>query len=493
MNKLFISILVAICEFANGSVLTFNSTKLRSTLHSSHLRTALRESQISTKIDFVHVPLRDHSCDSNDDCGYHAKCDPEIKECATKRIGEDIKADILMCVLGFLVAAVSLAAGVGGGGLNVPLLMLVLSFDAHVATAMSQAMLSGGALAAFIYNFNSTHPCRPERPLINFELASLIGAAVLCGAQVGSVIHAMAPPAAILILLCLVLAQSTYKGIMNARKISEKEVSGLKTKYLEDDKDDEFSELVKERSYAARRNLFLFFCIVIGLIVTKNLFFRICSTWWWSMTAAAFVILGGFTYKIAKDLSQQQAVDEDDLDFSEIAFELAKYCVLSGVLAALCGIGGGMVIGPLLTAPDKRNPNRPTVPPPIAAATTATTLLVLATSTCCLYICRGTIPGRYALTLALCTFMGAGAGKIIIGRIIKRTGKESYIVWLLAGITVLSTLLMASQGIQTVMRDGWNSFHFRNFCRGIRAAVDPQEQLDQSIPHEQARALMLLF
>mmetsp|Transcript_66700 Transcript_66700/g.118545 ORF Transcript_66700/g.118545 Transcript_66700/m.118545 type:complete len:155 (-) Transcript_66700:49-513(-) len=137
-----------------------------------------------------------------------------------------------------------------------------------------------------------------------------------------------------------------------------------------------------------------------------------------------------------------------------------------------------MVIGPILMEMK--------VPPPVTAATTATTLLVLASSTCLVYACRGTAPWRYAVALSICAFMGAGTGKVLIGRWVKRTGKQSVIVWILAGITIVSTLLMASQGVKTVMNDGWAAFYFRNFCSGIRSDVEPQEEtrLAPEIPHE---------
>merc|ERR1740121_588283 len=92
------------------------------------------------------IPRLSHTCVIDSDCGIHALCNIDIGRCATKKLGMDLKLDSFMAVLGFIVAGISLAAGVGGGGLNVPLLMTVLSFDAHVATALSQAMLTGGAL-----------------------------------------------------------------------------------------------------------------------------------------------------------------------------------------------------------------------------------------------------------------------------------------------------------------------------------------------------------
>jgi len=231
--------------------------------------------ELSLSVSLLHagsVPKAHHKCTSDLECGWHAACDDELKTCASKPLGADLRADVLMCVLAFFVAAISLAAGVGGGGMNVPLLMAVLSFDAHVATAMSQAMLFGGASAAFVYNYAGSHPSCPQRPLINYELASLIGASVVAGAQVGSVIHASAPPALILILLVAVLCDAARKGVNNARKISAKEAEAKDTPAApgapgdsEDPASDPHIPQIMERSKEAQKRLGIFWALCLAV------------------------------------------------------------------------------------------------------------------------------------------------------------------------------------------------------------------------------------
>merc|ERR1719401_2646382 len=126
------------------------------------------------------------------------------------------------------------------------------------------------------------------------------------------------------------------------------------------------------------------------------------------------------------------------------------------------------------------------VPPAVAAATTATTLLVLASSTALIYICRGTMPWRYAVLLSSFTAVGASIGKIIAGRWVARTGKQSAIVWTLVAVTVLSTVLMGFQGISTVASDGWSAFYFRPFCGGHRSDLSQQQEI-VDLPHDRAK------
>lgn len=403
-------------------------------------------------------------CMEHSDCSVHARCTSSGK-CAVAPLGSMPHIDISMCLLAFVIAGFSLAAGVGGGGLYVPLLMFILSFDARAATALSQAMLFGGAFAAFIYNIQVAHPSRPKRPLINFELALLMAPALMGGAQVGSVLHALAPSLATLLLLLLVLGDAARKGVHSAMNISAKEAK------TEDEKGeppsveaalqqqpDENAELVWQRSKSAGKWLLLIWALCIALIATKGAFFEICSPIWWIMTFGSAVLLSGLSWMFAGTLSVQEPVDSDDIDFRQDAFPLVKMSILAGAIAALCGIGGGMVMGPILVELK--------VPPPISAATTATTLVVLSTSTLLIYVSRGIAPWDYAILLSCFTMIGAAVGKVICGWWVRRTGKQSIIVWILAGVTVCSMLLLGIEGTLTFIRDPPAALAFRNFCQG---------------------------
>jgi len=413
-------------------------------------------------------------CEEDADCAWHAHCGSETKQCRAHALGEMIGPDILMSSLAFVIAGFSLAAGVGGGGLYVPLLMFVLSLETRVATALSQAMLFGGAFAALVYNARMSHPARPERPLINFELALLMAPALMGGAQVGAVVHALAPPVMTLVLLLIVLGDAARKGVRSALNISaqeekEREMKGGPPEVASHTvsavarataEEDQKSAIVLERSTGSRNRLVLIWMLCIALVATKGLMFPMCSPIWWILTIGSAALLSGLSWMFATALSVQEPVDEDDIDFREHAYSLAKMSMFAGCIAAMCGIGGGMIMGPILVE------LRPKVPPAVSAATTATTLVVLSTSTLLIYICRGMAPPDYSICLSIFTFFGAGVGKILCGWWIAKTGKQSVIVWVLATVTVCSMMLMGLQGIMTFTRDPAGAIAVRNFCAG---------------------------
>ena len=90
--------------------------------------------------------------------------------------------DTLTMVFIFGVAALALAAGIGGGGLYVPTLNLMLRFRPHVAVGLSQCLICGGAIGALMINSRERHPLSRGRPLIDLSLAAFLSPAEMAGA-----------------------------------------------------------------------------------------------------------------------------------------------------------------------------------------------------------------------------------------------------------------------------------------------------------------------
>merc|ERR1719221_2395631 len=125
--------------------------------------------------------------------------------------------------------------------------------------------------------------------------------------------------------------------------------------------------------------------------------------------------------------------------------EIAVWSLMAGMLAALCGIGGGMIMGPRLLDLGFL--------PQVQAATTATTLFVMSTSTVLAFIIQGTAPLDYTLLLACFTGVGAVFGKAVIGWLVKRFRRPSIIMFLLGGIILTSVVVMVGTGLVDVIND----------------------------------------
>jgi len=145
--------------------------------------------------------------------------------------GHPVGADLGAACLFFLISGLALSAGIGGGGLYVPLLMIILGFQVHEATAISQPCLAGGAASALIYNVRQRHPSG-LKPMIDYDLVLIMGPNLLVGAMVGSFLNFALPSWLILGMLVAILSHSVFKTFKKAletlRKERAGEVRGLK-------------------------------------------------------------------------------------------------------------------------------------------------------------------------------------------------------------------------------------------------------------------------
>lgn len=91
---------------------------------------------------------------------------------------------ILGTIVGFFGAAFGSVGGVGGGGIFVPMLSLIIGFDAKSSTAISKCMIMGAALSTVYYNLNLRHPTL-DLPIIDYDLALLIQPMLMLGISIG--------------------------------------------------------------------------------------------------------------------------------------------------------------------------------------------------------------------------------------------------------------------------------------------------------------------
>jgi len=112
-----------------------------------------------------------------------------------------------------ICAALAMSAGIGGGGLFVPLLILVLEKNVSTATSMSQCLIAGAAVAGLIYNLQQRHPER-DRPVIDVSLVLFLAPLQMAGALVGNVLNRMLPKSILIILMVVVLSISDIKTFM---------------------------------------------------------------------------------------------------------------------------------------------------------------------------------------------------------------------------------------------------------------------------------------
>ena len=124
-----------------------------------------------------------------------------------------------LCLLGLMLAA---GGGIGGGGILIPIYILVMDFSPKHAIPLSNVTVLGGAVANILLYARQRHPLA-DRPLIDWYLILVMEPVTIGGAVVGSLINSFLNETTIVILLIMLLSFTAHKTLVKAHKLYQKE------------------------------------------------------------------------------------------------------------------------------------------------------------------------------------------------------------------------------------------------------------------------------
>jgi len=347
-------------------------------------------------------------------------------------------AGLAAAMIGLILAA---GGGIGGGGILVPIYILIMRFSARYGIPLSNVTILGGALANNAFNLRKRHP-KAERPMVDFDLVLLMEPPTIAGAVIGSILNKVLPEFVITTLLVLVLGATALRTWQSAEKQSNKEKKALEeeagllegekpkealatTAYTpvpedggnEDAGDGNGSSSVTEEAegpYEEPTGIWAtmlqddeaqFPMWKIGaitgcflLVVASNmlkLHVTTCgSPGYWLMMLAPVIITVAMMlvirqYLLAKSKLRrhrgEQLIDGDVNWNNKTTITYPALCTLSGLFAGMFGIGGVIVKGPLMIEMG--------VLPEVSAATAAFMIFYTASSATVTYASFGMLPG----------------------------------------------------------------------------------------------------
>lgn len=134
------------------------------------------------------------------------------------------KWGVFFAVLGLMIAA---GGGVGGGGLLVPIFILVMGFTPKHAIPLSNITVFGGACANTLLNASKRHP-QANRPLVDWDLILVMEPLTIAGALMGAFLNKLLPEELLTVLLVALLSYTSYETLKKAIKMYRKETQQLK-------------------------------------------------------------------------------------------------------------------------------------------------------------------------------------------------------------------------------------------------------------------------
>jgi len=370
------------------------------------------------------------------------------------------------------MTAIAAGGGIGGGGVLVPILILVMGFAIKAAIPLSSATIFGGAIFHFCRNVWRRHP-KADRPLIDWNFIGLMQPMLIAGAVIGSFINKMVPDWVLAILLFIILIFTAQRTYNNGLKKWAKEHEEIELRAsLVNSGDVELQEPEPLLESSPELNALLeddrhFPCFKFGLIclvfigvvsmnVAKgsesagfNPFHIECGDdlfWALSLGVVPWCLMAWFIMRYIA-VNQYYArvganwnFHDGDVEWDEsrtIHYPIVG--ILSGLIAGMFGIGGGIINGPLMVELG--------FVPDVAAATGATMLFFTSTTSTIMYILFGVLNVEYAMPLVPLGFVCTLIGQMVFNRIMKMYKRDSLVIFVIAFIVFASAILMGIEGL----------------------------------------------
>ena len=142
-----------------------------------------------------------------------------------------------------IIMLISNVAGIGGGGIAIPLAIYFFQFNIKPAIAVSSFAILLSTLTRFFYNFNERHPEKAGCVSIDYNMTTVMMPLTLLGSLVGAYVYKSFPDLYICIILTFLLIIFTVESTKKYFKVRNDELKKeMEDAKAEADKKDEEPE-----------------------------------------------------------------------------------------------------------------------------------------------------------------------------------------------------------------------------------------------------------
>ncbi|MED6204799.1 hypothetical protein PIB30_012299 [Stylosanthes scabra] len=348
-------------------------------------------------------------------------------------------------VIGFLGAAFGTVGGVGGGGIFVPMLSLIIGFDAKSATAISKCMITGGAGATVFYNLKQKHPTLVDLPLIDYDLALLFQPVLVLGISIAISTKAMLKGVETWKKETILKKEVDRLSQLNGTEGTEDShyqllprgpINGINTPPMKSN-----GSILKNIRWKALGLLFSVWISILVLEIAKS-HTTTCSVEYWMFNLLQIPVALGVTSFQAVLLYKGKRViasKGDQLTHWRL-HQLILYCacgIVAGMVGGLLGLGGGFILGPLFLELG--------IPPQVSSATATFAMTFSASMSVVEYYLLKRFPISYTLYFVAVSTVAAFIGQYVVKKLISLLGRASIIIFILAGTVFVSALSLGKK------------------------------------------------
>eukprot|EP00698_Gefionella_okellyi_P025094 TRINITY_DN9075_c0_g1_i1.p1 TRINITY_DN9075_c0_g1~~TRINITY_DN9075_c0_g1_i1.p1 ORF type:complete len:463 (-),score=82.79 TRINITY_DN9075_c0_g1_i1:24-1412(-) len=399
----------------------------------------------------------DDPCTSTEQCQAEYQMDICVENCCTlKPLFEPFNQNdgIALAVL-LVCGLISGGVGIGGGGLYVPVLIFV-GYKPDNAIPLSQALIFGAFVSQFALNVRRRDASGLR--LIDYEIGLLLLPAAIMGALGGVILNIILPEwmelVAFMITLLGVTVTICYRAWQKwrvARHLSDSVTSSLKSWHQLQMQDSAPTETVVDWVTVVALVVCCLVALVVilvkgGAAVPESMHVRACSEGYWALLITGMATL--LAISVVHGVVLARKTSQGVIDASAIKWAPGRvsvytaYSALCGLVAACVGLGGEVMLSPLML--------RLNLPPTVAAATASFSMMFASLAAILNYWSIG----RTA-AIGACWYTGIGVvsalvGHLVIHRIVTRYNKMTWLLFLLAGVGLIASVLMGVIGIPKI-------------------------------------------
>ena len=140
---------------------------------------------------------------------------------------------------------IAAGGGIGGGGVLVPIYILVMGFSPKKAIPLSNITVFGGALANTVLNVRKRHPLA-DRPLVDWDLILVMEPLTIAGALIGAFLNKLLPEGILAVSLVALLSFTSYTTLSKAVRMYKAETRALLAEKGGVDGESELTKLARE-------------------------------------------------------------------------------------------------------------------------------------------------------------------------------------------------------------------------------------------------------
>ena len=385
-------------------------------------------------------------------------------------------SDVFLALLIFGTTTLSTLSGVGGGAIDVLILMLVGDFPLDMAVPLALCDVFGACIVKFSYFVKRRNPLNNFRYLPNYKIVLLFVPLYGTFAYIGYLLNAYSPYFLTLLVLFLVLCVSLYKSLVklivlyrksSASYIKERaEIDGIYDVLVEKESLVFEEEVTLYMDYAQvkvskydfqlysikrrREKLFgLLFvnslCMALNLVLLFFTLLKLIDAFLFFGIQLLFILCIVF-FVVCYIYLDRHVGDTIIWSWFNVLKLIVASCV-TGVVSSYVGVGGGMIMNPILVSMK--------VSPHVVLATYSVSAFYSVTIAIFQYIILGNVSLFYA-----CLFFFSGISGALCGVLLLHfMNSQKAIVWCMVFLFLLSILmvfvsfLMELQDLQEI---GWD-------------------------------------